>query len=339
MKLVSYIKEGHEQLALLVDDTLYDADALNPELPSTMSMFLNYWEDYLPLAKAINDSIIEGKVSINKGFPIESATLLSPVPQPSSCRVGYAFSAYAKAFMRNYMTELSAAFEQFPAFYFSNHHSLMGPGIVPCMPDHLEKLDFELQVAVVISRQGRNIPAAEADEYIGGFMIMNGFTARQLQKEEIALSLGQAKGNDFARVTGPWLVTTDELETSMVEPKPGHTGNSYNLPMRCWVNGVLVSEGNMQDMDWTFAELIERCSYGTDIFPGDVISSGPVGTGCFLEANSLGAFDAPEYEEQWLKVGDTVTMEIESLGTLTSTIAEDESTLSLLALKKEARNF
>ena len=339
MKLISYIKEGHEQLAMLVDDIVYDTDTLNPELPSTMSMFLNYWEDYMPLAQAINTSIIEGKVSINKGFPIDSALLLPPVPQASSCRVGYAFSDYAKAFMRNYKMELSTAFEQFPAFYFSNHHSLVGPGPVSCLPDHLEKLDFELQVAVVICKQGRNIPASEADEYIGGYMIMNGITARQLQKEEVALNLGQAKGNDFARVTGPWLVTPDELQSFLTEAKTNHVGHTYNLSMKCWVNGALVSEGNMADMDWTFAEIIERSSYGADIYPGDIISSGAVGTGCFQEINGHGLMDAPEYQEQWLQPGDTVTLEIDGLGTLTSSIVAEESSFSLLALKKAPAVF
>src|SRR6187200_1363671 len=102
-------------------------------------------------------------------------------------------------------------FDQFPVFYFTNHHSIQGPGEVKCMPDHFEKLDFELEVAIVVCKHGRNIKAEEADEYIGGLMIMNDFSARRLQMEEMLLNLGPAKGKDFATTVGPYLITVDEL--------------------------------------------------------------------------------------------------------------------------------
>lgn len=104
--------------------------------------------------------------------------------------------------------------------------------------------------------------------------------------------------------------------------------------MTCKVNGVQVSEGNMGDMDWTFAEIIERCAYGANILPGDVIGSGTVGTGCFLELNGTGKLNDPAYKEQWLQPGDVVEMEIDGLGTLTNTIVEEESDFSILKLKK-----
>ena len=133
---------------------------------------------------------------------------------------------------------------------------------------------------------------------------------------------------------GPIFVTPDELEAYKTQPKPGHTGNAYNLSMKCWVNGVLVSEGNMGDMDWTFAEIVERCAYGADILPGDVIGSGTVGTGCFLELNGTGKLTDPNYKEQWLQDGDVVDMAIDGLGTLSNTIVAENTTFSLLALKK-----
>ena len=225
-------------------------------------------------------------------------------------------------------------FDQFPIFYFTNHHSIQGPGDVFCMPDHLERLDFELEVAVVISRHGRNIPAVEADQYIGGLMIMNDFSARRLQMEEMLLSLGPAKGKDFSTAIGPWLVTLDELQSFEIPPKEGHVGKSWNLRMQCHVNGVQVSEGNLGDMDWTFAEIIERASYGVDLYPGDVIGSGTVGTGCFLELNGTGKLNDPAYAEQWLKAGDVVELEVDALGKLTNTIVAEESDWSILRLKK-----
>lgn len=226
-------------------------------------------------------------------------------------------------------------FDQFPVFYFTNHNSITGPGEIACMPDHFNKLDFELEVAVVICKPGKNIKASEADEYIGGYMIMNDISARTLQMDEMKLNLGPAKGKDFATVIGPMLVTPDELEDlKILLPKENHTGNTYNLKMACSVNGIKVSEGNFGDMDWTFAEIIERCSYGVQLFPGDVIGSGTVGTGCFLELNGTGKLNDPEYKEQWLQEGDEVEMEIEGLGKLKNTIVKDESDFSILALKK-----
>lgn len=225
-------------------------------------------------------------------------------------------------------------FDQFPVFYFTNHNAIQGPGEIVCMPDHLNKLDFELEVAIVICKPGKNIKAEEADEYIGGYMIMNDVSARELQLEEMKLNLGPAKGKDFSTIIGPMLVTPDDLEEYLIEPKENHTGNAYNLSMKCWVNDVQVSEGNLSDMEWTFAEIIERASYGVQLYPGDIIGSGTVGTGCFLELNGTGKLNDPDYKEQWLQEGDKVEMEIENLGRLVNTIVKDESDFSILALKK-----
>ncbi len=202
------------------------------------------------------------------------------------------------------------------------------------MPDHFEKLDFELEAAIVICKHGRNIKAEEAEEYIGGLMIMNDLSARTLQMEEMKLNLGPAKGKDFATVLGPWLVTLDDLEGFAVPAKENHTGRNWNLKMKCGVNEKQVSEGNLADMDWTFAEIIERASYGVDLYPGDIIGSGTVGTGCFLELNGTGKLNDPDYPEQWLQEGDVIEMEIENLGKLVNTIVADESQWSILDQKK-----
>ena len=163
---------------------------------------------------------------------------------------------------------------------------------------------------------------------------MNDMSARTLQMEEMLLNLGPAKGKDFSTVIGPALVTLDELEQYEVPCKEGHTGKSWNLNMKCWVNGVQVSQGNVSDMDWTFAEIIERASYGINLYAGDVIGSGTVGTGCFLELNGTGKLNNPNYQEQWLQEGDVVEMEIDGLGKLSNTIVKEESDFSILDLKK-----
>ncbi|HEY5463348.1 MAG TPA: fumarylacetoacetate hydrolase family protein [Hanamia sp.] len=333
MKLVSYIKEDHAQLALLVNDLLFDTDNLNSNLPVTMTMFLNYWDDVFPITHSINRTLIEG-TNRYKAIPLKDAELLAPVPSPTSCRDAYAFRQHVATSRRNRNVEMIPEFDQYPVFYYTNHNNITGPGEIICMPDHFQKLDFELEVAIVICKPGKNIKASEADEYIGGYMIMNDLSARTLQMEEMKLNLGPAKGKDFATAIGPWLVTPDELEEYKVPAKENHTGNAYNLKMTCSVNGVQVSEGNFGDMDWTFAEIIERSSYGVQLFPGDVIGSGTVGTGCFLELNGTGKLKDPDYKEQWLQEDDEVEMEIEGLGILKNTIVKDESDFSILELKK-----
>ncbi|MBD0369076.1 MAG: fumarylacetoacetate hydrolase family protein, partial [Flavisolibacter sp.] len=181
MKLVSYLKDGQDQLAVLVKNYLYDMELLHPDLPNTMSMFLQYWEDVLPVAQHGAQMIEEGRIAENKGVSIDIVDVLSPVPYPPSCRDAYAFRQHVAAARRNRKVDMIQEFDQYPVFYFTNHHSVQGPGEVRCMPDHLEKLDFELEAAIVVCKHGRNIKAEEADEYIGGLMIMNDLSARRLQ--------------------------------------------------------------------------------------------------------------------------------------------------------------
>lgn len=332
MKLVTHLHNGKEQLAILNHNKLYNLQSIDPSFPSTMKELLENWDTYINNIRLADQGSKEGKYASDASF--EQAKVLAPVPHPASCRDGYAFRQHVAAARRNRKVDMIAEFDQYPIFYFTNHQAVQGPGDIVCMPDHFQKLDFELEVAIVVCRKGRNITAAEADQYIGGYMIMNDMSARTLQMEEMLLNLGPAKGKDFSTVIGPMLVTPDELEPYMVPAKENHTGNNYQLGMKCWVNGQLVSDGNTADMDWTFAEILERCAYGVDIMPGDVIGSGTVGTGCFLELNGTGLLNDPNYPVQWLKEGDVVEMEIDGLGHLTNTIRKDLSNFSILALKK-----
>ena len=334
MKLVSYIKDDHEQLAVLINDVIYDTEVLHPDLPGTMSMFLNYWEDTFPVAQAGALMLKEGTRSSNRGIPLKDVQLMAPVPFPTSCRDAYAFRQHVAAARRNRKVDMIPEFDQYPVFYFTNHHSIQGPGEIKCMPDHFEKLDFELEAAIVIGKYGRNIAAEDADDHIAGLMIMNDMSARRLQLEEMLLNLGPAKGKDFSTVIGPWLVTLDELVAFETAAKENHVGKNWNLTMSCSVNGIKVSEGNLGDMDWTFAEIIERASYGVDLYPGDVIGSGTVGTGCFLELNGTGKLNDPNYVEQWLQADDIIEMEIEGLGILSNTIVAEDSDWSILKRKK-----
>jgi fumarylacetoacetate (FAA) hydrolase len=334
MKLVNYKKRGRGQLAILVNEWLYDVSSLIKAAPSNMKSLLEQWETYCPLLLR-EEAAIKLKINDKIGHVrYKSAEILAPVPHPTSCRDGYAFRQHVEAARRNRKVPMIPQFDQYPVFYFTNHNSIKGPGKIHCMPDHFEKLDFELEVAIVICKHGRNIKADEADEFIGGLMIMNDWSARTLQMEEMLLNLGPAKGKDFATSIGPWLVTLDELKEFEVPRKEGHVGKSWNLKMKASINGKQVGEGNLSDMDWTFAEIIERASYGVDLFPGDIIGSGTVGTGCFLELNGTGKLNDPDYEEQWLKEGDVVDLEVDQLGVLSNTIIAEETEHSILGGKK-----
>lgn len=333
MKLVSYKTEDIEHLGVYVNGHIYNLNSCDKQLPDQMSAFLDGGEVLMERAKKIDAQIkaraIQPKIEV-------FFEIIAPVPHPASCRDAYAFRQHVAAARRNRKMEMISEFDQYPVFYFTNHNAIQGPGEIECMPDHLQQLDFELEIAAVIGKKGRNFTAAEADDYIAGFMIMNDMSARTLQMEEMRLNLGPAKGKDFSTAIGPWLVTPDELEPYKIAAKPGHTGNAYNLKMTCTVNGVEVSAGNAADMDWTFAEIIERCAYGVDVLPGDVIGSGTVGTGCFLELNGTGLFNDENYQSQWLQDGDEVEMEITGLGRLINIIKKADSDFSILALKKHA---
>jgi fumarylacetoacetate (FAA) hydrolase len=331
MKLVSYWQQGSTKLGAIVNDQVYALQDVNQQLPNDINAFLRLGVSVREETQEKLISLLEKSGSI---APVQDYQLMAPVPHPTSCRDGYAFRQHVEAARRNRGVDMIQEFDQYPIFYFTNHNAIQGPGAIYCMPDHFQQLDFELEIAIVIGKEGKNIKAKDADEYIAGFTIMNDLSARKLQMEEMLLNLGPAKGKDFSTVIGPWLVTPDELKSNLVPAKKGHVGNNYNLSMKCWVNDQLVSEGNVKDMDWTFAEIIERCSYGVTIYPGDVIGSGTVGTGCFLELNGTGKLKDANYTPQWLQPNDVVTMSIDGLGTLENTIYKEDTDWSILSLKK-----
>jgi fumarylacetoacetate (FAA) hydrolase len=174
-------------------------------------------------------------------------------------------------------------------------------------PPYTAALDYELEIAAVIGKAGRDIPAERAEEHILGFTILNDWSARDVQRIEMRVGLGPAKGKDFAKSLGPCIVTLDELADR-------HTGRHgvFNLQMVARVNGIERSRGNMADLYWSFGQMIERASQAVTLQPGDVIGSGTVGTGCLLELTSG--------EGPWLQSGDVVELEIERIGVLRNVI-------------------
>lgn len=340
MKLVTFqSEEGPARLGCVIAEHVYDlaecAGVMALALPSNMLSLLRAGEEVMGLVRRVEEACKGRRMkAVGK---TDELRLLAPIPNPPSCRDAYAFRQHVATARRNRGVDMIPEFDQYPVFYFTNHNAIFGPGDVPVESDHLEKLDFELEAAVVIGKQGRNISSSEADSFIAGYTIMNDLSARVLQFEEMKLNLGPAKGKDFATVIGPWLVTPDELEEYKIE-SDFDLGRGYDLKMSAWRKGKEVSSGNLKDMNWTFAEIIERVSYGVDIFPGDVIGSGTVGTGCFLELNGSAALQAKKKDEEftpvWLQDGDTIELEITGLGRLQSHITKVAADRSILAKKK-----
>jgi len=263
---------------------------------------------------------------------IEDLIILPTIPNPTSFRDAYAFRQHVSTSRENRGLPMIPEFDEFPVFYFSNHNAMFGDQQeIELLPDHFHKLDYELEFAIVIGKGGKNILTKDADNHIAGFCILNDLSARKLQMDEMKLNLGPAKGKDFANVLGPYLVTIDELESKSIKTS---NGKKYDLNMKCFLNGELLSKGNAKDMNWTFAEIIERASYGVELFPGDIIGSGTVGTGCLLELNGTAKKNNPNYIEQWIVDGDEIQMEIEGLGKITNKIIQAKSNHSILKLKK-----
>ena len=305
MKLVSYKQNGNIKFGALEDGKIYDLNAIDSQIADNMLEFLQGGKEQLRLAKT----------AVENGSPTifaEDVNLISPVPNPPSVRDAYAFRQHVATARRNRGLEMIPEFDEIPIFYFTNHHAVFGEGDFPVRQLHTEKLDFELECAAVIGRGGRNISTGDADNYIAGFMIMNDLSARVLQMQEMKLNLGPAKGKDFGSTFGPWLVTKNELEPYK---QSSPDGDRYDLTMKAFVNDIQVSEDTLANMTWTFAQIIERVSYGVDIFPGDIIGSGTCGTGCFLELNG-----SKITKNQWLNPGDIISLEIEGLGTLKNKI-------------------
>lgn len=238
-----------------------------------------------------------------------------PIPDTiNSLRDFYAFEQHVKTARANRGRDMINEWYEFPVFYFSNHRAIYRHGEIVPKPRATEWLDYELELAIIIGKNGINIPAEEAMDYIGGITIMNDWSARDIQRKEMKVGLGPAKGKDFATSLGPEFVSLDELEPVRIGDG---ADTRYDLEMTAKVNGKLLSRGNAKDIYFTFAQMIARASADTMLYEGDVIGSGTVGTGCLLE---LRGEESPL--GRWLQVGDVVTLEIDRIGILENTVGE-----------------
>lgn len=241
----------------------------------------------------------------------DSRTNLQIPFAPISFRDFYAFEQHVKTARARRGLTMVPEWYQMPVFYFSNPRSFQGPREPVAAPAASVELDFELEVAGVLGTPGESIPAREADRFIAGFVLLNDWSARDLQREEMKVGLGPAKGKDFATSFGPYFVTPDELTRW---DGGSQAGTHYDVDLHAFVNGKLLSRGNLKDLYFTFAEMVERASRDVALVPGEVLGSGTVGTGCILE---LGTDVHP-----WLTPGDTVRFEAGPLGVLETKVVK-----------------
>lgn len=241
-------------------------------------------------------------------FALDEVQFHSPI-HPTTLRDAYAFEQHVKTANKNRGREIPEEWYQFPVFYFTNPNAVFGHEDVIPYPPYTNALDYELEIAAVIGKAGMNIKPEDAPQHIFGYTIFNDWSARDIQRKEMAVGLGPAKAKDFASSFGSVIVTHGALADRSAD-RPG----VYDLSMTARINGVEFSKGNFKDIYWSFGEIIARASESVMLQPGDVIGSGTVGTGCLLE---LTKFQGP-----WLKPGDVVELEIERIGILRNTVGE-----------------
>ena len=228
-----------------------------------------------------------GRAREHAEFRLDDVELLVPVLKPPSVRDFYAFEQHVKTARARRGLDVPEAWYRIPVFYFSNPNAIYGPEAEIPYPDGSDELDYELEVAAVIG----------ADGAIGGFTVMNDWSARDLQREEMKVGLGPAKGKDFATSLGPIVITPDEFD-----------GSSATMIAR--VNGEERSRGELADMRHSWDAIVAQAARNTELLAGDVLGSGTVGTGCILEHG----------DGRWLQPGDLVELEVEGIGTLRNTV-------------------
>ena len=256
---------------------------------------------------------VEALADLLEAEPAESmdASVLAfgpPILSPPTFRDFYAFEQHVGTMWKRRDMEIPEAWFRLPIFYFSNVSEIRGPGDPVWAPRGSRELDYELEVAALIDTPVRDLDAARGEEAIGGYMILNDWSARDLQREETTVRLGPAKGKDFASSIGPWLVTPDELADA-------RSDKGYDLAMTATVNGTELSRGTWSSAHFSFGQMVERASADVRLRPGDLLGSGTVGTGCLLEIRD-------EILGRYLEPGDVVTLAIERLGDLTAPVVQ-----------------
>ncbi len=334
MRLVTYVapgadgSPGDERAGLLRDDALLDLGRLGewarregaipsaaPALPTSVLALLRLGAEGMAAARAALDAAGRARpddLAAETGLRHAWADVRprTPVPNPPSLRDFYVFEQHVRAARARRGVGMIPEWYEIAVFYFSNTSELYGTDEPVRYPRQSHEVDFELEMAAVIGREGRDISAEEAPDFIAGYMVMNDWSARDLWRQEQPLNMGPAKGKDFGTSLGPALVTPDELADKRVG---SGKDERYDLAMTGRINGDQLTADNARNMYYGFPQMIERASRDVRLRPGDVIGSGTCATGCILELGTE--------RHRWLLPGDVVEMEIERLGVLRNTLA------------------
>ncbi len=315
MKLVTFRnKEGHSRAGWLKNGGVIDMHLISDgALPDNMLAFIDNHEEYFSLIKD------QGLEEATPTYSLKEIKLLAPLPNPRSFRDYIGFEMHMLNASRSFGHTIGEAWYEMPIFYFTNHHGIFGPEEEIKRPEKETKLDIELEMAVIIGKKGKDIKAAEADDYIFGYTIFNDWTARAIQKVEMEIPLGPHKGKDFANAIGPCIVTKDEMEQyrcafseSFFEAPlkvPPVKGDRFDVRMTSRINGQTICEGNYKTVYYNFPQMMERASEnGVTLMPGDILGSGTVGWGSLIENK----FEV----HRPLEPGDIVELEIEGIGVL-----------------------
>lgn len=272
-------------------------------VPATMLEFLEGGPSAMAAARraldfvAQADAVLTGPAGETVVYDRTAVHMTAPLPNPASLRDFIAFEDHIAATSKRRGQPIPPEWYKAPVYYKGNHRTIVGPDHTLRWPLNTQKLDYELELACVIGRNGIDVAERDAAQYIAGYTIMNDFSARDIQFQEMACRLGPAKGKDFATAIGPCIVTPDEIP------------DLASLQMIARVNGDVWSQGRFGSIHWSFAQMIEHVSRGEAIYPGDVFGSGTVGGGCGLEL------------DRYLQPGDCIELEIQPIGILRTTIS------------------
>ena len=294
MRIAAYDDQGARRHGVVIDDQI-------APLPPDTDLFALLEE------APDQDWVVAGA---GHPVPLSQVRLLAPV-QPGAVRDFVTFEEHVEGVRRS-VDNAAGVPEQWyaaPTFYFTNPYSILGPADDVPVPPGCRAFDFELEVAAVIGRPGRDLTPEQARDHIVGYTIFNDWSARDLQAAEMRVGLGPAKGKDTANTLGPWVVTADELELYRRDGR-------LDLDLRVAINGTPFGDDSLANMGWSFEEMLAYASRGTWVRPGDVLGSGTCGSGCLAEIwGRRGAIDPPP-----LGPGDVVTITVEAIGTLSSTL-------------------
>lgn len=302
MRLARYTDGGSVTLGAVVGGNIYPLEP-GPELL-----------EILRLPKTLRDQL-EAEAVARGGQPVDNVTLLAPY-KPGAMRDFVVFEEHVVGVSKSVagVGGVAEAWYEAPAFLFMNPHSLTGPNDDIPMPPWTKALDFELEVAAIVGRRVRDVCPEDAAENIVGYAVFNDWSARDIQKREMQVSLGPSKGKDFANTMGPWITTPDELDSYRL-------GDRLELNMTVSVNGNPIGEDNLANMAWSFEELLVHASRDAWVGAGDVLATGTCHSGALAEFwGRSGIQDPPP-----LAIGDTVSMTVQGLGTITNQITSQRS--------------